>query len=140
MTLWVATPTTHHMGEHSIETRMCLKCIFLLQISCGTIFVSVSFGMSKAPEKPIYPRGVLTPILIFVKKASIFRQVVGGQVPKERNNWKLNSQGGFGESRSKMRYRSPGWIPFRGRAIKIQFWILHHTPDRRFHHRISVVR
>jgi len=58
-------------------------------------------------------RGVLTPISIFANQASIFRQVVGGQVPKERNNWKLNLQGGFGESRSKIRYRSPGRIPFR---------------------------
>jgi len=108
MTLWVATPTVHHMGEHSIEIPMCLKCIFLLRISCGTIFISVFFDMSKVMENAMNPRDILTPMLILVKEASIFRPVVGGQVLKERNSWKLNSQGGFGDSPPKTGYRSSG--------------------------------
>jgi len=55
-------------------------------------------------------RGVLTPILILVKEASIFQQIAGGQVLKERNSWKLNSQGGFGDSPPKIRYHLPLFI------------------------------
>lgn len=52
------------------------------------------------------PRGVLTPTSIFVKEVSIFQQTAGGQVLKERNNWKLSSQRGFGESPPKIRCHS----------------------------------
>jgi hypothetical protein len=86
MTLWVATPTVRHTGEYSIETLMSTNVIFLLQISCETIFACASFDMSRVPEKAMNLRGVLTPISTFVLEASISRPVAGGQVRKEKDN------------------------------------------------------
>jgi hypothetical protein len=77
---------------------MCNSVTFLLRIFYETISVSASFDMSKVLENARIPTGVSTLISIFAREASILRPVAGGQVRKERDNWRLSSQGGSGGS------------------------------------------
>jgi hypothetical protein len=114
-TLWVVTPIGHHMERYFIATLTCSSTTFRVQNSCGTIFVSVFFVMSKVPEKGTTMRGVLILTLTFVWEVSILQQVIGGQVLKERNNWKLSLLHGFGESGSKLSF----WLSLSFRTLQL---------------------
>jgi hypothetical protein len=65
---------------------MSTSVTFLLRIFYETISVNACFDMPKVLENAMTPRGVLTPISIFMPRIPILRRVAGGQVRKERDN------------------------------------------------------